>query len=212
MRILFTFAGGSGHLEPLVPIARAAERAGHTVAFAGRPRTVPQVEALGLAAFATGSDLGLTPKRRALAPVDVEREMRAVGPGFGGRIARERAADVRALCADWRPDVLVCEELDFGAMVAAERLGLPHATVLVVAEGSFVRPAIVAPALDAVRAEHGLPPDPGLTRIGRHLVLSAIPPGFRDPAFPLPPGAQALRLQAGAPERTGDTTIRVSSR
>jgi UDP:flavonoid glycosyltransferase YjiC (YdhE family) len=37
MRILFTFAGGSGHLEPLIPIARAAEAAGHTVAFSGRP-------------------------------------------------------------------------------------------------------------------------------------------------------------------------------
>ena len=43
MRILFAFAGGSGHLEPLVPIARAAKAAGHSVAFAGRPWMVPRL-------------------------------------------------------------------------------------------------------------------------------------------------------------------------
>lgn len=32
--MLFTFAGGNGHFEPLVPLARAAAAAGHTLAFA----------------------------------------------------------------------------------------------------------------------------------------------------------------------------------
>ena len=73
MRLLFTFAGGSGHLEPLVPIARAAEAAGHVVAFAGRPWMVPEVDALGFDAFATGSDVGLTPRRLPLADVDPQR-------------------------------------------------------------------------------------------------------------------------------------------
>ena len=201
MRILFTFAGGSGHLEPLVPIARAAETVGHTVAFSGRPWMVPIVETLGFSAFAAGSDVGLTPKRLPLAAVDVERDMRAVGPGFGRRIARERAGDLLAICADWRPDLVVCEELDFGAMIAAERLTLPHATVLVIAAGSFVRREFVAEALDEVRAEHGLAADPALAMPGRHLVLSPFPPSFRDPAFPLPGTAHSLRLHARAPSR-----------
>lgn len=195
-RLLFTFAGGSGHLEPLVPIARAAEAAGHTVAFSGRPWMTPMVEALGFRAFAAGSDLGLAPKRLPLAPVDVERDMRAVGPGFGRRVARGRASDLLPLCSDWRPDVLVCEELDFGAMLIAERLALRFATVLVIASGSFVRPELVAPALDEVRAEHGLPPDPALARPSQYLVLSPFPASFRDPAFPLPVTAHALRLLA----------------
>ena len=100
MRMLFTFAGGSGHLEPLIPIARAAEVVGHTVAFAGRPWMVPIVEALGFSAFPTGSDVGLTPKRLPLAEVDVERDIRSVGAGFGRRIARARATDLLPLCAD----------------------------------------------------------------------------------------------------------------
>lgn len=208
MRILFTFAGGSGHLEPLVPIARAALTAGHTVAFAGRPRMAPIAEALGVTTFAAGSDVGLAPKRRPLAAVDLEREMRAVGPGFGRRVARERATDLLPLCGEWRPDLLVCEETDFGAMVVAERLGLPHATVLVTASGGFVRPAIVVPPLDEVRAEHGLPPDPELAMPSRHLVLSPFPPSLRDPAFPLPVTTHLLRLRSPGPStRDGVPTV-----
>ncbi len=186
MRMLFTFAGGSGHLEPLVPLARAAEVAGHTVAFAGRPWMVPKVEALGFPAFAAGSDVGLTPKRRPLAEIDVEREIGSVGGGFGYRIAGERARDLLPLCVTWQPDLLVCEELDFGAMVVAERLDLPYATVLVSGAGSFIRPDVVAEPLNRVRAEHGLPPDPNLAMLSAYLVLSSFPPSYRDPDAPLP--------------------------
>lgn len=194
MRILFTFAGGSGHLEPLAPFARAAEVAGHTVAFAGRPWMVPKVEALGFSAFAAGSDVGLTPRRLPLAEVDMEREMRVIGGGFGRRIAREQAADLLVRCNDWQPDLLVCEEVDFGAMLVAERLALPYATVLVIAAGSFIRPQIVAAPLNEVRAEHGLPPDPELAMPRRYLILSPFPPSYRDPADPLPPTAYSVRL------------------
>jgi len=200
--MLFTFAGGSGHLEPLIPLARAAEAKRHSVAFAGRPWMVPLVEAAGFPAFVAGSDAGLTPERLPLADADLDQDMRDVGSGFGGRIARERAADILSLCAQWRPDLLVCEEFDFGAMVVAERLGLPHATVLVSATGAFVRPELVAGPLDEVRAEHGLPGDHSLAMLGRYLVLTPFPPSLRDPAFPLPTTAHHLRLltPAAGPE------------
>ena len=205
MRILFTFAGGSGHLEPLVPIARAAEATGHTVAFAGRPWMLPVVEAFGFRGFAAGSDVGLTPRRVPLAAIDVQQDMGAVGPGFGLRIARERAADLLPLCHDWRPDLLVCEELDFGAMIVAERLELPFATVLVIAAGSFVRAEFVAGPLNEVRAEHGLPPDPALAMPSRHLVLSPFAPSYRDPRFPLPASARSLRSLTPRSVRKRDT-------
>lgn len=200
MRILFTFAGGSGHFEPLAPVARAAQAAGHTVAFAAQPVMLPVVEAAGFAAFATGgATLSAAPRRQALLPVDLEREDRDLAEGFARRLARERAGAVLALCADWRPDLLVCDEIDFGAVVAAERLGLPHASVLVIAEGSLVRRAVVGAPLEELRAAHGLPPDPQLAMLSRYLVLSPCPPGFRSPAFPLPPTAHAIRPAAAAP-------------
>jgi UDP:flavonoid glycosyltransferase YjiC (YdhE family) len=155
---------------------------------------IPQVDAAGFPAFAAGSDVGLTPERLPLAEADLDQDMRDVGIGFGRRIARERAADILSLCTEWRPDLLVCEEFDFGAMVIAERLGLPYATVLVSATGAFVRPEFVAGPLDEVRAEHGLPHDPGLAMLSRSLVLTPFPSSLRDPALPLPTTAHHLRL------------------
>ena len=193
MRILFTFAGGSGHGEPLIPIARAAQVAGHTVAFGCQPKMIPMVESAGFAAFATGGDTLGTPKRLPLLALDAEREDRALRVGFAGRIARDRAAKVVALCAAWRPDLIVCDEIDFGSMIAAEKVGTLYATVLVIAAGSFVRDVVVAEPLNQLRAAHGLPPDPALAMLRRYLVLSPGPPSYRDPAFPLPPTAHAIR-------------------
>jgi UDP:flavonoid glycosyltransferase YjiC (YdhE family) len=201
MRILFTFAGGSGHFDPLVPIARAAEVAGHTVAIAGQAVMTPAIEAAGFTAFATaGATLSGTSERLPLLKLDLDREDHDLREGFANRLARQRATAILALCAAWQPNLLVCDEIDFGAMVAAERLGLPYATVLVIAAGSFVRKELVGPPLHALRAEHGLPPDPDLSMLSRYLVLSPFPPSYRDPAFPLPPTAHAIRpltLDAG---------------
>jgi UDP:flavonoid glycosyltransferase YjiC (YdhE family) len=88
---------------------------------------------------------------------------------------------------------VVWEETDFGAAIAAERLGLPHASVLVTAAGSFVRSELVAEPLAELRAEHALPPDPALTMLSRYLVLSPVPPSYRDPGFPLPRTAHSFR-------------------
>ena len=194
MRLLFTFAGGNGHFEPLAPIARAARQAGHAVVFAAQPAMQAPVEAAGFAMIPTGgATLGSTPERFPLLKLDLEREDRDLRDGFARRLARERSAAILAVCAEWRPDLLVCDEIDFGAMIAAEKLGLPAAKVLVIAAGSFVRPEVVGAALDEVRAEHGLPADPDLSMLSRDLVLSPFPPGYRDPAFPLPATARSLR-------------------
>jgi len=53
MRILFTTLRGSGHLHPLVPIARAAVAAGHEVAIACSASFIPHVEQAGFRAFPT---------------------------------------------------------------------------------------------------------------------------------------------------------------
>jgi UDP:flavonoid glycosyltransferase YjiC (YdhE family) len=191
LRVLFTFAGGSGHLEPLVPIARAVRDAWHTVAFSGRSAVAGRVRELGFEMFVTGPPGPEAPSTRTpLLEVDLEREARVLREGFAGRIARERAAGVLKVCGEWRPDLLVCGEVDFGAMVAAERAGKAFATVLITATGAFARSEVVAEPLDALRAEHDLPPDPGLAMPGRHLVLSPFPPGLR----PLAPNAHAFRV------------------
>ena len=191
MRVLFTFTGGRGHLEPLLPLAEAARAAGHTVAFGGRGSILPVARELGFDAFPTESE-GTPPQRLPLQPVDPEREARDFLYGFVLR-ARERVAGLEELCVDWRPDVVVGEEAHFGALVAAERLELPFASLVVLAAGTLAPRELVAEPLNEVRAEHGLPPDPEASMLSRQLVLAPLPPSYRDPAFPLPPVTMYFR-------------------
>jgi UDP:flavonoid glycosyltransferase YjiC (YdhE family) len=200
VRILFSFVGGRGHIEPLLPIARSAEEAGDSVAFVGRPSRLPAVETLGFDVVPLGApSRSEPPQRRPLLELDVRREERDVRERFIRDAARERAPAALALYAEWQPDVVVCDQMDFGGLVAAERLGLPYATVLVLAAGSLARPAVVAEPLDELRAEHGLPPDPDLAMPSRYLVLSPFPASLRDPAFPFPETTHFFRAISPAP-------------
>ena len=173
MRILFTFAGGSGHFEPAM---------------------VATVEAAGFPIFATaGATVNTTPTILPLLKLDMAEEDRVLREVYADRIARQRADSLMALCNQWQPDCIVCDEVDFGSMVVAERQGLPYASVLVMAAGSFVRRELVAEPLNRMRADYDLPPDPELRMLSRYLVLSPFPPSFRDPAFPLPSTAHSFR-------------------
>ncbi len=201
MRILFAFVGGDGHFDPLVGIARAAKAAGHTVAFGCGPSMASTVSAAAFTVFAMGEGASRPRERLPLQPVDSEREDRDLCDRFVRGAAPYRVPLTIALCNDWQPDVLVCDETDFGAVVAAERVGLPHATVLVCATGSFVRAEVVGEALDELRAQHELPPDPDLAMLSRYLVLSPFPESYRDPAYPLPATAHAFR--SWVPELVG---------
>jgi UDP:flavonoid glycosyltransferase YjiC (YdhE family) len=202
MRVLFAFAGGHGHADPLLPIAKAAEAAGHTVAVTGRPGVLPAIEQVGLTAIPTGAASDTAPRRQPLVAPDQEREDRVFRDYFAGSLACDRAVRVLALSAQWQPDIIVCDETDFGSMIAAERTGIPYASVVVISAGSFVRPALIVEPLNELRSEHGLPPDPELTMLSRYLVLSPSPPGFRDPSFPPPATTHWLRPMVEAPRAT----------
>jgi UDP:flavonoid glycosyltransferase YjiC (YdhE family) len=171
-----------------------AETSGHAVIFGGQAGMLSVIERAGFTAFDTGGPtLLVASERTPLLELDWERELAAIRKGFAGRTARARAAPVLALCQDWKPDVLVCDEMDFGALVAAERAHLPYATVVCSGSGSFVWTEIVVEPLTELRAAHGLAADPELAMLSRHLVLSPFPPSFRDPANPLPPTGHAIR-------------------
>jgi UDP:flavonoid glycosyltransferase YjiC (YdhE family) len=104
------------------------------------------------------------------------------------------AADLLPVLAAWRPDGVVRDGVEYGACVAAERAGLPHATVLVGAAGPAPNQReLVAAPLEALRARHGLPPDPGFGMLYRYLALYPFPPSLRNPASALPPTAHAVR-------------------
>ncbi len=190
MRVLVTFVGGLGHLAPLLPLARALRDAGHEVAIAGSGGLVPRIEEAGFRAFATSPmrHHSGAPAERDLTPL-VTTGARAAevefAENFAARGARRMAGAVPAVIEELRPDVVLRDETDLGTTIAAELLGVPVATHLVLASGLLVRPELVVPQLDAVRAEHGLAPDPDLTRLTSGLVLSDAAPSFRSPGAPL---------------------------
>lgn len=190
MRILVTFVGGVGHLMPLLPLARAARAAGHEVAFAGSGGLVPRIEEAGFVAYATSPSRHHSgaPASRDLTPVRImgERATKVeFAENFATRGARRMASAVPEVIEEFRPDVVVRDETDLGTTIAAELGDLPVVTHLVLASGLLVRPGLVAPRLDAVRAEHGLAPDPDLSRLTSGTVLSDAPPSFRSPDAPL---------------------------
>ncbi len=65
--------------------------------------------------------------------------------------------------------------------------------VAVTGRPSIARPELLADPLQKLRAVHRLPPDPDLVMLHRYLMLSPVPPGFRDPRFPLPATGHPLR-------------------
>lgn len=198
MRLLVSFAGGTGHWLPLSPLARSARSAGDQVLVTGQPAMMSTVAAAGFTAVDSGGRTLADPSmRRPLIPVDRAAEAAVINEVFAGSLARERARRLIGIVRGWRPDVLVHDEIDVGAAVAADLLALPRVEVVVLLAGGTVdRPGLAA-SVARTRAAAGLPadaPDPALT-------LEPIPAGFRDPADPLRGPVRRIRpavLESGA--------------
>ena len=181
-RILFAAAGGHGHLQPLLPLAERAIRMGHAVLVTGAASLGGHATARGLAFAATGPDV--VPVVAPLTVHDIDHERRVVASYFVARLGRARASQVLELCSSWQPDVVVHDEVDFGAAVAAEAAGLPHVQVIVIGAGGFILPELVQDPLNALLAEFGAE-QAGFNMLHRHLTLTPFPVSFRDPVHPL---------------------------
>jgi UDP:flavonoid glycosyltransferase YjiC (YdhE family) len=194
VRFLFTFTGGTGHFVPTAVFARVLARRGHEILYGCQEGMVPTVTSAGWRAKPTGGvSLMREDTRRPLAPVDRNAEERVMKGFFAGKVARERAQRLRDVIETWRPDMVVRDEVDFGAAIAAEVAGLPHAAVVVIAAGRLVRPEIIEQNLAVFRSELGLDPGQTMEALHRYLLLVPVPPRFRDPHVPLPATARYVR-------------------
>ncbi|HEY9467995.1 MAG TPA: glycosyltransferase [Propionibacteriaceae bacterium] len=128
---------------------------------------------------------------------DLNHEFGVIGDYFVSRLGHTNAQRVGEIIQQWRPRLLVCDEMDFGAMVAAERFEVPLVIVNVIASGGLTRPDHVAEPLRALRESFGLGPDPRLSMLEGDLVVAPFPPSFRDPSFPLPQTAVSIRSETG---------------
>jgi UDP:flavonoid glycosyltransferase YjiC (YdhE family) len=209
MRILFTVSSGLGHLHPLVPFALVLRDAGHEVVFATGPDFASFVEAIGFTCFPVGphavGNAGfdeLFPEMRGT--VGKERAALHWRHVFAGYYAKPVAEGLLELAGTWRPDIVVRDDVNFGAYIAAERLGIVHAAVQTV----VFRPQLfqlIHETLDDRRREVGLPPDAEGTMAFRHLFVSPFPRGYMNPDVALPSTTRVVRPTAF--DRSGEEPL-----
>jgi MGT family glycosyltransferase len=109
---------------------------------------------------------------------------------FIGAAARRMLPDLIGVARGWSADLIVRESLEFAGCVAAEALGLPHASVAAAADSALDRRRELAGPLAGLRQQAGLPADPDGDMAFRHLHLCFTPPGFDGPAARFPPTAR----------------------
>jgi UDP:flavonoid glycosyltransferase YjiC (YdhE family) len=195
MRVLFTTNPQTGHWQPLIPFADALRATGHEVAFAATPTACAAISALEYPCFLAGADETAEEaqdRRQRMAAHWADASAWVWPTVFAGTWAVRRLPDLLAICEEWRPAVLVRENTEFAGCIAAERRGLPHAAVQVTAWRPWFHPLIAEP-LNHLRESVDLPPDPVQSMLYRFLLIVPAPPGFHDPAHPLPATAHAVR-------------------
>ena len=201
MRILMTANRGPGHVEPLVPFARAFGRAGHRVLFAAPGRARPEVERAGLA-FHALPDRDEDEADAAVASLSElpaeERSGRFVQEIFAGVNVRASLPGLLELVPRFRPDVVLRETTEIAGLLAAERHGVPHGRVAIMAGATETWGVPVAtPAIDRHRRALGLPADPTGRAVHDSPYLTILPEAMEDPGDLGP--AHALRFREPAP-------------
>jgi UDP:flavonoid glycosyltransferase YjiC (YdhE family) len=131
VRILMTAEPSFGHVNPVLPLARAAQRAGHDVVVATGDELTDHVRRHGLPVWLVGRSRAEVDARFHAANPDLDRL------GFEERIARmaeglfvqaadDRVPDLLARTADWRPHVVISETGELAGPIVAARRGARH--------------------------------------------------------------------------------------
>jgi UDP:flavonoid glycosyltransferase YjiC (YdhE family) len=198
VRVLFTCVVGHGHFNPLVPLARELQAAGHTVAFATDPAFCAYVGEAGFEAHPAGLDQADAVARFVASTpgwpeIPLEDRQPIQYSGMFGRVrAPAMLRDLIPLVARWQPDLLIHDAGEMAGAIAAEAAGIGHV------EHSFgiLRPTLARKlATEAIQPlADGLGvPNPGVGGISGELYLDICPPGIQVPEIADVPNVQRLR-------------------
>ena len=205
MRVLMTTKAGAGHLGPLIPFARAFQRAGADVLIAACREAAPMVRAEGLPLWAVDDP---PPDERAAIFAEVRGKdidgliaKRIVGDVFARIDARAALPGILAACRAWSPDIVISETTEFAGPLAAEIAGLPSACIGLSQQGKeeYFLP-LIGEAIDELRAHAGLPPDPSRSHLLGRPYFTLFPAALEDPATPTRIASHRFR-EARAPVR-----------
>lgn len=126
MRILFTSFPGEGHLQPMLPLARAAVVAGHDVVVATGPDMAPHVERRGFTAWPAGRTMAEAFGARFPPMPDGASRFFAGGTAVFVPAAERFADELLPRAVAWGPHLVVSEILELAGLVVAARTGARH--------------------------------------------------------------------------------------
>ncbi|MEL7372601.1 MAG: glycosyltransferase, partial [Myxococcota bacterium] len=205
MKLLFSSLPAHDHLLEMLPVAAAAKREGHEVAFAVTTRFAEVVRGAGFEHFAAGEDwvrAAIDDLEGDVLPEEMEEfTQRFMADMFCGPAALAMAKQVNTIIDRWQPDVVLRDTGEMGGLLAAERAKLPHVTVGVLDfNGMFLGKGVVA-ALDERRRDYGLEPDPEGLRQYAYGHINMLCPDFAPEELELP-NVYSVRVDGVLP---GDT-------
>ncbi len=165
MRVLFSSMRLTGHIRPLLPYARALLSGGHEVLVSTPENGAAIVRDAGLAHAVSGfpDEAELRPIWDTLAKMPREEALETIlAKLFAGRYPQAALPMLSETIRSWKPNLLVRESMEFGAVIAAAEAGIPVVRVATTnAEfEAWVMRRAVGP-VDLLRQEAGLHPDHG---------------------------------------------------
>jgi glycosyltransferase (activator-dependent family) len=154
MKVLFVTHVNRSHLYFQAPLAWALRAAGHEVRVAGQPEVVEEITRIGLTAVSVGEEthgLENMPQQEQAPPEGHRSEQRQTMPvqsdyakddpdaeladltwnGYTLFSPESMIDDLVAYARQWRPDLVIWDEITFAGAVAARACGAAHARVLI---------------------------------------------------------------------------------
>jgi UDP:flavonoid glycosyltransferase YjiC (YdhE family) len=206
IRALFVCVPAAGHVTPMLPLARALDRAACEVAVASGPDVAATVAGAGLPFRRIGPPMAewfaalaartSGPPGAGLPPDSVERYF--VPRLFGEVGLSALREDLDALVAEWAPDLIVFEPHALAAPLVAARHGIPAVQHMIGLRWSTPVLDLVGDAVTPAWSAAGLPVPPS-AGLDDGTTLAVFPPAL-DPA---PAGGTVQRLRTTPPTGAG---------
>jgi UDP:flavonoid glycosyltransferase YjiC (YdhE family) len=132
MKILFASWPGYGHLFPMVPLIRAAQRGGHDVVVSSGRDMSELIGRLGAVVHRSGITMAESyarmPGETMISSMPADEQAGFAARHLFGAGAVDRARDLLDFVDSWPPDLVVHDTLELGSPIAAEAAGIRHVT------------------------------------------------------------------------------------
>jgi UDP:flavonoid glycosyltransferase YjiC (YdhE family) len=186
MKVLFCGRPAYGHLYPLIPLAMAFQSRGDEVSFATGDKFVPRLEALGFAAYPVGRSILWAEEEAIRRHPGFEK---LTGPDkahlgaamFSEMLPPKTVDDLLPLIARINPHMVIYEQADFGAYLAASLAGIPAAIHSYGAPWPQFMSEKMVPNLRRLWQSHGVS-DPPDDPMHGNIYLDISPPSLGDAA------------------------------